>query len=62
MKELFWLLPISLAIALVLGGCRGETIPAILREGTKSFVKIVVGIALICLALQVLLWLIPPLS
>jgi len=62
MKELFWLLPICLTVALTLGACRAETLPKILRESTKSFVKIVIGIALICVALQVLLLLIPPLS
>jgi hypothetical protein len=62
MKELIWLLPISLVVALVLGGCRGETFGVILKESSKSFLRIVIGIAIICVALQLILMLVPPLS
>jgi len=62
MKELIWLLPICLTVALTLGACRGETFSRIFGEAAKSFAKIVVGIALICVVLQVILLLIPPLS
>ena len=62
MKELIWLLPICLTVALTLGACRADTLPTILSESTKSFAKIVIGIVLICVGLQVILMLIPPLS
>ena len=62
MIELLWLLPICLTVALVLGACRAETYGPILREALKSFTKIVVGIFVICVVLQLVLLLIPPLS
>ena len=62
MIELLWLIPICFTVALVLGACRAETFGPILREAMKSFTKIVVGIFVICVVLQLVLLLIPPLS
>ena len=62
MKELVWLVPISLSIAFVLGGCRSETYKGIAREAGKSFLRIILGIALVCLVLQAILWIVPVIS
>jgi hypothetical protein len=62
MIELLFLLPICFTVAVVLGACRAETYGPILRESLKSFTKIVVGIAAICVVLQLILLLVPPLS
>ena len=59
MKEIIWLLPILAVIAVVLGGCRGETANRILRESTRSFVKLVVGMILLGVGIQLLLMLVP---
>ena len=62
MIELLWLIPICFTVALVLGACRAETFGPILRETIRSFTKIVVGIFVICVVLQLVLLLVPPLS
>ncbi|MEN8149053.1 MAG: hypothetical protein ABFS86_04475 [Planctomycetota bacterium] len=62
MIELLWLLPICFTVAVVLGACRGSSYGKILLEALKSFGKIVVGIFVICVVLQLVLLLIPPLS
>jgi hypothetical protein len=59
MSELLWLIPISVSISLVLGGCRSETFQGIAIESGKTFLRITIGIALVCLALQIVLWTIP---
>ena len=62
MIELLFLLPVCFTVAVVLGACRADTYGPILRESLKSFTKIVVGIAVICVVLQLILLLVPPLS
>ena len=62
MKELLFLFPILLAIALVLGGTRGETLAAIFGESGKSFARLVLGIAALCVAVQIVLFVVPLLS
>jgi len=57
-KELVWILPIVVSISFVLGGCRGVALGEIARESLKSFLRIVIGIFVLCVALQVVLWLI----
>ncbi len=59
MKVMLWIFPILLTIALVLGGCRGQTLKRITKEATRSFVKLVVGMTLLCVAVQLLLLLVP---
>ena len=59
MTELLWIFPILASIALILGGCRGETMDRILSESGKSFLRLVVGIFLLCVLLQAVLWVVP---
>jgi hypothetical protein len=59
MREALWILPILVAIAVVLGGCRAESLGAILRESSKTFGRILGAIVVIVLVLQVVLWFIP---
>jgi len=59
MIELLWILPILLAIALVLGGTRGDTLKRMFCESGKSFAKLVAGIFLLCVAVQVVLHVVP---
>ena len=54
-----WILPILTMIAVVLGTCRAETFPLILRESGLSFMRLTVGIAIVCVALEGLLFVIP---
>lgn len=59
MRELLFLFPILLVIALVLGGCRAVTLDRIVREASRSFVKLVAGILILCVGLQALLAIVP---
>ena len=59
MKDLLWLFPILAAIAVVLGACRGRQLPEIFTEASKSFVKMVLGIAALCVVLQLILFVVP---
>ncbi len=54
-----WILPILTVIAIVLGTCRAECLPRILRESGLSFMRLTVGITIVCVALQALLFVIP---
>ena len=56
MSALIWMLPILLAIAVVLGGTRAETLDRISVEAGKSFLRLTVGMALLAVVLQVLLY------
>ncbi|MCU0728065.1 MAG: hypothetical protein MUE73_20135 [Planctomycetes bacterium] len=58
MKEMLFILPILATIALVLGATRGEVLGKILREAGRSFAKLVVGIAILCVVLQGILLLV----
>ena len=58
MTELIWIVPILLSVALVLGTCRGRTVRKIVGEASKSFVRLILGIALVCAVLQILLLLV----
>jgi hypothetical protein len=59
MIEVLWILPALALIALVLGSCRGETVGRILRESARSFVKLVVGMVLLAVAVQLVLRVVP---
>ena len=59
MKEFLWLFPILAAIALVLGATRGETIGRIAKEAGRSFGKLTVGILVLAVALEIVLYAIP---
>jgi hypothetical protein len=59
MKEFIFLAPILVTIALVLGGSRAEKLGGILNEARKSFVRLVVGIFLLCVVLQGILYVVP---
>ncbi len=59
MKELLFALPALLLVALTLGGTRGETLPAIFRESRRSFVKITILSVVFCVAVQIVLYLVP---
>ena len=55
MSELLWIFPILASIALVLGGCRGVTMARMLKESGLSFARLVVGVTVLCIGVQVLL-------
>ncbi|MHC4470435.1 MAG: hypothetical protein ACYTDY_06415 [Planctomycetota bacterium] len=55
MSELLWILPILVAVALILGTCRGESLGKILAESSLSLVRLTVGIVIVCVVLQALL-------
>jgi hypothetical protein len=59
MIDLLFLLPILASIALVLGATRSETIGRILAESTRSFLKMLGAIVLLCIALQAVLYVVP---
>lgn len=59
MNELLFLIPILVAIALVLGACRATAYRKILRRARRSFLKMVVGLFLLAVAIQLLLMLVP---
>jgi hypothetical protein len=56
MSALIWIFPILLAIAVVLGGTRAETLDRISVEAGKSFLRLTVGMTLLAVVLQVLLY------
>lgn len=58
MSELIWIVPILVSVALVLGACRGRNMRKILREASFSFVRLTLGIALVCVILQLFLLLV----
>lgn len=59
MIELLFLLPILAPIALVLGATRADTYGRIFAEGTRSFLKMIGAIVLLCIALQAVLYVVP---
>jgi len=59
MKELLFLLPILAPIALVLGATRADSYGRIFAEGTRSFLKMLGAIILLCIALQAVLYIVP---
>jgi hypothetical protein len=59
MTELIFLLPILAPIALILGATRATELGPILKESSRSFVKMVGAIVLLCVGLQVVLYLVP---
>lgn len=59
MSTFLWLLPILASIALVLGACRGETLGRIAKESGRSFAKLVGGMILLGVALEVILLIVP---
>ena len=59
MSELAFLLPILAPIALVLGATRSESLGDILRGASRSFVKMVGAIVVLCIALQAVLYVVP---
>jgi hypothetical protein len=58
-KELLFILPILAAIAVVLGATRGEAIGKIFGEAGKSFGRLVLGIAILCVVLQGVFYVVP---
>ena len=59
MIELLFLLPILASIALVLGTTRSESLRRILTESSRSFLKMLGAIILLCIALQAVLYVVP---
>ena len=59
MKEFLWLFPILASIAVVLGGTRAESPAGILMEAGRSFVKLSLGILVLCVALEAVLFAVP---
>ena len=59
MMELIFLLPILAPIALVLGATRADSLGRIFAEGTRSFLKMLGAIVLLCAALQGILYVVP---
>jgi hypothetical protein len=57
-SELIWIFPILVSVALVLGACRGRDMGKILREASLSFIRLTVGIAIVCAVLQLFLLLV----
>ena len=59
MKDFLWIFPILASIAIVLGGTRAETLGPIVKEAGRSFVKLSLGILVLCVALEAVLFAVP---